>query len=257
MGDDTYISSWNINTFLAKKYAHALVDFLNDLLMFDSDQLCAYIQSMSKIIFKLADDSRFAPSVTANPLRNSMDDVKSDFLLMVNAFFHALENLGDESVQHEVHALRGSVLKIIGVGEFDPRAKFVDPSLSLIVPSVLCRHCLSVRDIDLLRDEDILAGNWVCMSCKVGAYDVRVFERWLFEEFSRRYQAYQTQDMRCVKCQRVQARHLGSTCEDGGELVNTTGREELVRYMHTVSIAAKHHNFKGLAEAMDTYIQFS
>jgi DNA polymerase epsilon subunit 1 len=251
--DDRYSSAWNIAHFLPRNHANALSDFFNDLLLSDADALAAYFHTISEQLFALADEARFAPSLTENPLRNPADQTRSDFLLLVSTFFRALENLGDEAVQHEIVALRASVLKIVGVGEFDPRSRFVDPSLSLIVPSVLCRHCLSVRNIDVLRDEGILGGNWVCGYCQQ-PYDVRIFERWIFEDFSRRYEAYMAQDLRCTRCARVQSRRIAATCEDGGALQNSVSRDEMLARMGVVRVAAQKHDFKPLAEAVAAFL---
>jgi DNA polymerase epsilon subunit 1 len=141
----------------------------------------------------------------------------------------------------------------LGVGEFDPRTKFVDPLLLLAIPSVLCRYCLSVRNIDVLMDEVILERrNLTSCSCEQ-PYDVRVCERWIFEEFARRYEAYMTQDLRCTKCQRVHARRLTLTCEDGGSLQNAVTREELLQFLHVVGVAAERHEFRHLTDTVETF----
>jgi DNA polymerase epsilon subunit 1 len=250
---DEYLSAWNISHFLPQKHADALSDFFNDLLIYEGDDLGNYVHSISETFYKLADEARYAPSVTENPLRNPADQTRSDFLLLVGTFFSAVENLGDDTLQHKIIALRANILKIMGVGEFETRVKFVDPSLSLIVPSVLCRHCLSVRNIDVLRDEQILGGNWVCGYCQQ-PYDVRVFERWIFEDFARRYEAFMAQDLRCGKCLKVQSRRISETCEDGGILQNSISPEELVARMNVVRVAAVRHDFKHLGEAVAGFI---
>jgi DNA polymerase epsilon subunit 1 len=189
----------------------------------------------------------------ADQLRNPADQTRSDFLLLVGTFFRAVENLGDESLQHESIALRANILKIMGVGEFDARSKFVDPSLSLVVPSVLCLHCLSVRNIDVLRDEEILGGNWVCGYCQQ-PYDVRIFERWIFEDFARRYEAFVVQDLRCSRCLKVQSRRIAGTCEDGGTLQNSVSREEMLALINVARAAAERHDFRPLSEAVAAFL---
>jgi DNA polymerase epsilon subunit 1 len=252
-GEEGYISGWNVNRFLSTKHSSALADFVNNLLLYEDDDLIPYFKGIAEDFYKLADETKYAPSLTDNQLRNPLDETKSDFLLMVNTFFFAVENLGDARTQHEIHALRANVLKILGLGEFDPRTRFVDPSLSLVIPSVLCRYCLSVRNIDVLRDEVILeTGNWTCCYCQQ-PYDVRVCERWIFEEFARRYQAYVTQDLRCTKCQRVHARRLALTCEDGGALQNSVTKEELLQFLNVVGVAARRHAFRHLNDTVETF----
>jgi DNA polymerase epsilon subunit 1 len=251
--DDRYMSSWNIARFLPGKHSNALVDFFSDLLLYDDEDLSGYFRQISKNFFKLADEARYAPSVTENPLRSPADQTHSDFLLLVGTFFRAVENLGDTKLQHEILALRANILKIMGVGEFDPRAKFVDPSLSLVVPSVLCHHCFGVRNIDILRDEDMLKKSWLCVYC-LQPYDVRIFESWIFEDFSRRCEAYTMQDLRCARCGKVQSRKMAGTCEDGGAFQLSISRESMLERMNVIQVAAKMHDFTDLAEAIDTFI---
>ena len=256
VSETEYVSAWNIENFLTNKYAQALRDFFKELLLFDPENLTKMFESNAEILFQLANDSKYAPSVCENPLRNPKDITNSDFLLMMNTFFYAVESLTDKVFAQKAQSVRSSALGILSIREFDPRTKFVNPSLSLVVPSVLCKHCLTVRDIDILRDEYILEGKWMCHSCE-GPYNVTLFERWLFEEFSRRYEAYQTQDLKCERCQKVQSRKACTTCDDGGSLKNSTDREELLEYIRTISIAAKYHRFTALQEAIELYMQYS
>lgn len=189
---------------LPSKLYEALVDFFNDLLTFDGE-LKDFIKSQGNTFYKLADSARFAPSKVENDLRSPKDKSESDFILFVNAIFYAIGEIGDGKLNRKIQSLHRNVLSLMGISGFEERAKYVDPSLSLVVPSVLCRHCLNVRNIDVLRDEEILKGNWVCMDC-MQPYDFRIFERWIYEEFVRQISDYQTQDMKCKKCNKVQAR---------------------------------------------------
>ena len=234
------------------------IDFFNDLMMNDANQLKAFFKDYGSTLFKLADSARLAPNLSENPLRSPRSIVKNDFLLLINTLFYVIEGLGDDKIQHQIQSLRRNVLTIIGVGEFDPHSKFEEPSLSLVIPSVLCNHCLSVRNIDVLRDEDILNGNWICSFCQQ-PYDIRIFERRIFEEFSRKFERYQTQDLRCSKqsCKKVQARKLMLTCEDGGKLQTSSPKDELIDFMKTIQITAKYHEFKNLLDVINQYISLS
>jgi hypothetical protein len=93
--EDKDISSWNINNFLPQKHSSALADFIKDLLLSDGDDLIAHFKGIAGKFFRLADEARFVPSLRENPLRNPLDEMKSNFLPMVNTFFFAVENLGD------------------------------------------------------------------------------------------------------------------------------------------------------------------
>lgn len=255
---ENFLSVWNIAKFLPEQYTDILIDFFNDLMMNDANQLKAFFKDYGSTLFKLADSARLAPNLSENPLRSPRSIVKNDFLLLINTLFYVIEGLGDDKIQHQIQSLRRNVLTIIGVGEFDPHSKFEEPSLSLVIPSVLCNHCLSVRNIDVLRDEDILNGNWICSFCQQ-PYDIRIFERRIFEEFSRKFERYQTQDLRCSKqsCKKVQARKLMLTCEDGGKLQTSSPKDELIDFMKTIQITAKYHEFKNLLDVINQYISLS
>ncbi|KAK8886294.1 DNA polymerase epsilon catalytic subunit [Tritrichomonas musculus] len=254
--NNKYLSSWNICNFLPQKLSVALVDFFNDLLTYDGD-LCEFIEQTGTTFYKLADSARFAPSIVENDLRSPKDNSKSDFILFVNAIFYAIGDLGDDKLNHKIQSLQQNVLTLMGLNKFDERAKFVEPSLSLVVPSVLCRHCLNVRNIDVLRDEEILKGDWICIDCKQ-PYDYRIFERWIFEEFVRRFSDYQTQDMKCKNCRKVQERKMSQHCkDDGGIYENVTPPSDLIYFMRLVAIAAKRHNFTFLHEQMLEYLKLS
>ena len=251
-----YSAVWNIARFLPDKLSTALVDFFNDMLLFDDGKLKQFFKSESETLYKLADSAILAPSIVQNPLRSPKDLSKSDFILFINTIFYAIDGIGDAKLNHKIQSLRNSVLTTMHLGSFDARTKFIEPSLSLVVPSVLCSRCLNVRNIDILRDEDILNDRWECPYCKQ-LYDVRIFERWVFEEFKRKFSAFQTQDVSCQKCNKVQGRKLTQTCEDGGNYANKTPPNELIDFMRLVVIAAKTHRFKFLFECVGQYLKLA
>jgi DNA polymerase epsilon subunit 1 len=80
----------------------------------------------------------------------------------------------------EIQVLKRNLLDLLGVREFSAVAAFKNPCESVIVPSVICRRCNAIRDVDLCRDPDRLPGvdpdsgevlapakkTWVChVSC--------------------------------------------------------------------------------------------
>ncbi|OHT04305.1 DNA polymerase epsilon catalytic subunit A [Tritrichomonas foetus] len=251
-----YIDVWNICDFLPSYLSTRLVEFFNNMLSGNDGSLKDFFKTVNDDLYSLANNARLAPTIVDNPLRSHHDLSKSDFILFINTIFYAIEGIGDTKLNHRIQSIRNNVLRLMGLGEFEPRAKFVEPSLSLVVPSVLCSHCLNVRNIDVLRDKDILSGNWICVYCQQ-PYNIRVFERWIYEDFTRRFSAYQTQDVTCTKCSKVQARKLATTCEDGGEYTNKVQPKDLIEYMRIVVIAAKRHKFKYLFESVGQYLKLA
>lgn len=71
-------------------------------------------------------------------------------LEFVKAICHVLSL--DPSVEDTVGSLRRSMLKLIGVGEFSEEAVWRDPSVSYVLPGVICKSCNHCRDVDLGKD---------------------------------------------------------------------------------------------------------
>jgi DNA polymerase epsilon subunit 1 len=53
--------------------------------------------------------------------------------------------------------------------EFHEDSQFKDPSPSFVLRDVICTFCCSCRDIDLLRDEQLISpgvkDRWLCNHC--------------------------------------------------------------------------------------------
>ncbi|XKL62236.1 hypothetical protein PGB90_002069 [Kerria lacca] len=67
----------------------------------------------------------------------------------------------DKNISEEIAAVRRNLLRLIRVGEFSDLAKWKDPSLSWILPEVICKGCNHCRDIDLCKDIHRLTINGV------------------------------------------------------------------------------------------------
>lgn len=46
------------------------------------------------------------------------------------------------------------MLRLIGMGEFNDKAIWVDPMNSYVLTEVICKACNHCRDIDLIKDKD-------------------------------------------------------------------------------------------------------
>lgn len=69
----------------------------------------------------------------------------------------------------QVEKLRKNLLKLISVMPFSQEAQYQEPCQSFRLP-VICAFCSATRDVDLLRDADLLQGDegWRCAHCKHG-----------------------------------------------------------------------------------------
>jgi len=58
----------------------------------------------------------------------------------------------DKNVQNQIVKLKKDLLTIVSVREFSDEAQYKDPSLSFVVPQMICMKCNHCRDVDLCRD---------------------------------------------------------------------------------------------------------
>ncbi len=105
----------------------------------------------------------------------------------------------DAAIEGEAAKLRRDLLRLVGVGEFSDRARWVDPCVSFVLPEVICRHCNHCRDLDLCKDphvDDGAAGGaarpaWTCTGVDCGApYDGAEIEHQLVDALQRKTMGY-------------------------------------------------------------------
>lgn len=58
----------------------------------------------------------------------------------------------DKNIMSQCNKLKKDLLKIVNVREFSDEAQYTDPSLSFVVPQMICMKCNHCRDVDLCRD---------------------------------------------------------------------------------------------------------
>ncbi|EAY05402.1 hypothetical protein TVAG_197030 [Trichomonas vaginalis G3] len=253
---------WNIANFIGVSFREQLQRYFTKFL--EAENIYRFIREKGMdMMFEITNiykSKQGVEEIFQNPLRSPHDITKSDVLVLLNTIFAAMENLNDENAGCEcpesgenvlrkiILGTKRNVLMLLGVSDHDPRAKFVDPSLHLYILSVLCKHCLHTTNIDILRDQNCLQGNFLCPICKA-VYDTEVIERWLFEESCRKIEQFQMQDLACPKGH-VAHRKMPMSCkDDGGNLGNTVNKDEINEYLHTVEVAA---NEVGLGSLRDT-----
>lgn len=165
---------------------------------------------------------------------------------------HVLALDADPAVKAAVLSLRATLLNLLRVRESD--AVWSDPCVSYTLPDVVCKHCNTCRDVDLLRDphrratltstgdEDeqhqdgsdayenddgrsharhpseaaaVYRHDWHCPGCD-NAYDRDELEDSLIEVVQARSMAHQTQDLKCVKCKRIRSAVARKSCACSG-----------------------------------------
>jgi DNA polymerase epsilon subunit 1 len=97
--------------------------------------------------------------------------------------------------------------------EFSSEAEYRNPSLSFILPDIICTHCSDVRNIDLLRDPYIMNGVWECSHCH-NEYNKYTFEKLLVDFIQRKVVSFQTQDLICSRCNNVKENNTTNHCSN-------------------------------------------
>jgi len=128
-----------------------------------------------------------------------------------------------------VRGLKRSLLKLLRTPEFSADAEFHNPSLSLVLPDVVCGACGSCEDIDMCRDprlvkpqtpvegeeEEEVPFAWQCYRCE-HPMDRVWMEGALVDALQKQLLAYQVQDLICVKCRTVRADNTSEYCACSG-----------------------------------------
>lgn len=171
----------------------------------------------------------------------------------------------DGQVHHQVQNSKKQLFRLLHVREFSPEAKFHNPSVMLYLRDVVCAHCNAAVDFDLCRDSALVQGQlsaedpnvtvpWHCPECSQ-MFDMAGIEHRLIRSVEDLVQAYELQDMECIKCGQVRASVLSSSCACSGEWIMTLppkDQEMVLRPYHNV---AKFYKFEWLLETVGCAIQ--
>jgi DNA polymerase epsilon subunit 1 len=131
----------------------------------------------------------------------------------------------------EARVLRRQLLKIVDVREFSDEGVFKNPSTSLKVCQLVCKHCSYVCDMDLCRNDFLVKMvdsqyTFVCENCNQH-YDRVELEERLVQELQRLMTLFQVQDLKCEKCKRIRESDLTDHCECSGAWMETLPRCEV------------------------------
>jgi DNA polymerase epsilon subunit 1 len=140
---------------------------------------------------------------------------------------------------------------MVNIREFSEEAEFKNPCSSYVLADVICTFCSQVRDIDLLRDTDVMMQQkWECPNpdCK-HSYDKDAVEERLVEVVRKRSLSYQIQDLKCTKCRMVKADNLSDVCTTcSGKFVCRTPETDFKADLRIFYLIAKCHSFHWLEE---------
>eukprot|EP01105_Mastigella_eilhardi_P017644 TRINITY_DN4063_c0_g1_i2.p1 TRINITY_DN4063_c0_g1~~TRINITY_DN4063_c0_g1_i2.p1 ORF type:complete len:2253 (-),score=629.40 TRINITY_DN4063_c0_g1_i2:1326-7811(-) len=159
----------------------------------------------------------------------------------------------DECHARTVQRIQKGLLKQLKVAEFSLAQQLPPSYETYVLPNVFCTFCHSCRDIDLLRDTSLLRDNgWQCTSC-AKPLNVTTVEAALVDVVAKRWQAYQTQDLQCMKCGTVKAESLVCKCPkcSGTDFVTRMPLEDTRKAMHIFGRIAEVHRFEWLKSVLE------
>nr|XP_022913041.1 DNA polymerase epsilon catalytic subunit A [Onthophagus taurus] len=168
-------------------------------------------------------------------------------LELIKSICHVLSL--DPAVQETVQVLRSNLLRLIGVGEFSEKATWSDPTVSYVIPQLICKACNHCRDVDLGRDPHRTESSWLCPLCNT-AYDNMEIENLLLDIVTRKLLAYNLQDLQCKKCTQIKLENLIKHCQCAGEFRGIIPREELIELLKTFLHLAKEYSMQALEETI-------
>lgn len=156
----------------------------------------------------------------------------------------------DKSIMFESRLLRKELLAMFDIREFSAEAKFVNPSESLRLDHLICDACTLTRDLDLCRDEDLTPeGAWRCLGCGK-TFDRQAIEQRLIATVGQLAVAWNTQDLKCVKCGRLRINDFMEHCACSGHWVETLKRDEIERTLRVYGAVAETYDLRMLVDAV-------
>jgi len=131
----------------------------------------------------------------------------------------------EPDLQEDVIKIRRQLLKLIRVNEYSDESKFSYPSLTLVLPDMICEFCNSLRDLDICQDEGFKTCDWVCSNCR-HLYSKQEVENRLINILEKRIVAFQLQDLKCTKCFLIKNSNLLRHCSCTGTFENSMNKSK-------------------------------
>jgi len=151
----------------------------------------------------------------------------------------------EPAIAPQLLKLRRNVLRQLGVREFAVEGVWKNPSLSFVLPELVCDFCGHCRDLDVCRDAE-----WACTEC-ASPYSHSAIEGRLVHLLKRRSLAFQLQDVQCGRCGEVKKSNLAPYCEKcAGPFELRISRESFITSLATFENIASFHAMPLLKSAV-------
>ena len=221
-------------------------------------------------------------SLDSSVLKNNVTHGSNQVALQFVKYISKILSL-DAVLATEVAGLRRTLLTQLNVKEFNAQSEFEDPSVSYILSDVICTHCNTCKDVDLLRDpllsgkamldeeyrrsssggggmdyndqmsgtEETLLANprWQCSHCG-NAYDTLEVEHRLLEDVARLQASFLLQDFRCSRTSAVATRFCTSQSDFCAPLAMDCDPPKVKARLNVLLRVAEFHQFEWLLETL-------
>lgn len=151
----------------------------------------------------------------------------------------------------EVRMLRRDLLSIFEAKEFSKESVFVNPSLSLKIPEIICDYCNYVRDIDFCKENP--DSIWNCCKCHK-SYNRVTMEEELICLYRKHLTNYYCQDFRCSKCHQIKSDRMSEYCKCSGTWIETYPYHELEQKIGTFNRIASIYKMLLLKICLEEHI---
>ena len=131
----------------------------------------------------------------------------------------------DTELEGEATLLRRALLQCMHIGEYSAEVEYTEPCASLILPEVICRKCLSLRDLDLCRDPQLSQKLFKC-NCEADL-DRTEIQAKLLLLLQEQCQRYWKQDLKCSKCKYTMGTQMRPACSCSGKFVKKIEAKKL------------------------------
>jgi len=162
----------------------------------------------------------------------------------------------DKDVHFQVERLKKSLFRLIGQREFSASTHWKNPSLSFVLPDVICSFCNGCEKLDLLRNSVLTdtslsrKDRWRCVHCN-NPYNLAAIEMRLVQQLQNNSMAYQLQDLSCEKCGEVKGDNLGMYCTCSSKFRNAQESSDTFRKrLRVFKNVADFHEFGWLKETV-------
>lgn len=245
--DNTSSSKTDIDLFGAFKENHNPNAFSSAMDIGVSNNNVINSNFTQKLFHIIQDIQRYLRTQTSNDSKN----IPLEFVKTICKVLSL-----DKTLDDEVFKLKKSLLKLINVREFSKESEFTNPCSSFILCDEICTFCNASRDMDFLRDPNLLHGKWNCIFCD-HPFNKAAIEAKLVEIVQKKSLSYQQQDLICEKCKQVKAENMLDTCSSCyGKFKCKLSTEEFTQILHTFQNIAQTHKFKWLEETISTMLFF-